>query len=131
MSGEFLRFLAVGALAAGVNIGSRTLFSLWMPFAAAIVPAYACGMVAAFVLNRLFVFHGAAAGDARGQAVRFALVNVAGLAQVWLVGIALAPLLPLLWAHGIAVAVPTVTSYLGHRWFSFARRPVAVEAARR
>lgn len=125
---EFLRFLAAGLLAAIVNVAVRAALGPVLPFAVAIVPAYAAGMATAFVLNRLFVFHFASRGDARRQAWRFVLVNMVGLAQVWAVGIVLAgtvlPALRWTWhadtvAHAIAVAVPMVTSYAGHRWFSF------------
>ncbi len=145
MHREFFRFLAAGLIAAIVNVATRALLAPWLPFAIAIVPAYVCGMITAFVLNRLFVFHFASHGHAAAQALRFTLVNLLGLAQVWAVGILLAKdALPALhWgfhpdtvAHAIAVAVPMVTSYLGHRWFSFRPKPerawnAAGEAGRR
>ena len=120
--------MAAGLIAAVVNVAVRTLLGPYLSFAVAIVPAYACGMVTAFVLNRLFVFHFASKGDARRQAWRFTLINLLGLAQVWAVGLLLAnhvmPALQWHWradtvAHAIAVAVPMITSYAGHRWFSF------------
>jgi len=127
MSSEFARFVLVGGLAALVNLAVRWAAQLVMPFEAAIVVGYAAGMAVAFVLNRRFVF--AASGSRRRQLWRFVLVNVLGLAQVWLVSVALAravlPWLGWRWhadtvAHAIGVASPVVTSYLAHKHFSFA-----------
>jgi len=129
--GEFLRFVAVGGTAAAVNVGTRLIFSRFMAFEAAVVPAYLCGMATAFLLSRRFVFTGAAGGQVHGQALRFTLVNLVALAQVWLVSVGLARLVfPYLGftlhadtaAHMIAVASPIVTSYFGHKHFSFAAK---------
>ena len=126
-----MRFLLVGGAAALVNILSRIAFSLSMPYTAAIVIAYVCGMTTAYVLNKLFVF--APSGRAvHEEYLRFTIVNMVALAQVWLVSVGLAfyifPWLGFNWhaetvAHVIGVAVPTVTSYFGHRHFSFASIP--------
>jgi putative flippase GtrA len=100
-----------------------------MPYEAAVVFAYLCGMAVAFLLNRSFVFQGATDGRASRQTWRFALVNLVALAQVWIVGVGLArivfPKIGFFWhaeliAHSIAVASPVVTSYFAHKHFSFA-----------
>ena len=128
---EFVRFVAVGGTAAAVNVGTRVGFSLFMPYELALVPAYLCGMATAFLLSRRFVFAGAAGGRVHGQALRFTLVNLVALAQVWLVSVVLARLVfpylgfafhPDTVAHMIAVASPIVTSYFGHKHFSFAAK---------
>ena len=130
VAGEFGKFLATGGVAAGVNLVTRWLFSQVMVFELAVVLAYLCGMVVAYVLARLIVFarSGRRISD---EIVRFALVNLAGMAQVWLVSVGLVrfvfPMIDWVWhpedvAHFIGVAVPAVTSYLGHRHFSFAAR---------
>jgi putative flippase GtrA len=120
-------FVLAGAMAAAVNIASRILLNLAMPYEAAIVLAYLCGMTVAYVANRLWVF------DPSGRAVaqeylRFALVNAVAIAQVWLVSVGLArvifPWIGFVWrgetvAHVIGVAVPIITSYLGHKHFTF------------
>lgn len=128
---RFLRFVATGGFAAGVNVASRWVLSLVMPYPAAVAVAYLFGMTTAFVLSRLFVFESDA--DVKGQFARFALVNVVAFAQVWLISVGLAefafPYLGFTWhaetiAHLIGVASPIVTSYLAHKHFSFApRRP--------
>jgi len=59
------------------------------------------------------------------------LVNLAAVAQVWVVSVGLArlvfPVAGFVWhaetvAHVIGVAVPVFTSYLGHKHFSFATK---------
>jgi putative flippase GtrA len=63
---------------------------------------------------------------------RFALVNLVAATQVWLVTISLYdwlfPRIGFAWhagsvAHGIGVASPVLTSYLGHRFFTFRKAP--------
>lgn len=127
---QFGRFLAVGATAALVNIASRAALSQALPFDAAILLAYLLGMATAFLLNRRYVFD-ARRGRVAPQLLRFTLVNMLALAQVWLVTQAmLLWVLPALgwgWnaplvAHATGVASPVFTSFLAHRFWSF-RRP--------
>ncbi|MCY1464530.1 GtrA-like protein [compost metagenome] len=84
-------------------------------------------MVTAFVLNRQFVFEKSSSGVHR-QAGWFILVNVAAVLQTIAISLLLARwLLPALsidfhndtLAHAVGVAVPVVTSYLGHKHLSF------------
>ena len=127
---EFVLFLVTGGVAALVNIGTRIVFNLFMRFEFAVIVAYLCGMTTAYVLARYIVFErsGRAMHD---EYIRFALVNLAAIAQVWIVSVGLAdfgfPWLGFTWhshtvAHVIGVAVPVFTSYIGHKRFSFARR---------
>lgn len=125
---RFAKFVALGGVAAAVNWGSRFALSEVLPYLAAVVVAYAIGMVVAFALFSRFVFPASGQSFA-SQAGRFALVNVAGIGQVVLVAWGLQRhLFPALgWtgaaadavAHGIAIGVPAVSSYFGHRSFSF------------
>jgi putative flippase GtrA len=125
---QFVRFLAVGVVAALVNILSRIALNYVMSYEVAIVVAYVCGMTTAYVLNKLFVFSpsGRAVHD---EYIRFTIINLFALAQVWIVSVGLAfyvfPSIGFDWhaetvAHIIGVMVPAVTSYFGHRHFSFA-----------
>ena len=125
---RFIAFLLTGGLAAGINVGSRLVFGLVMPYEAAVTIAYLVGMTAAFFLARMFVF----ASSGRSLHVeygRFALVNVASLVQVLAVSVGLAklvfPALHMTWnaeliAHVVGVLSPVVVSYQGHKRFSFA-----------
>ncbi|WP_448141936.1 GtrA family protein [Stenotrophomonas bentonitica] len=130
ISRQFLLFLVAGGIAAGVNFGSRIVLSHWLHYVPAIVIAYCLGMVTAFVLNRQFVFEKSSSGVHR-QAGWFILVNVAAVLQTIAISLLLARwLLPALsidfhndtLAHAVGVAVPVVTSYLGHKHLSFRRR---------
>ena len=127
---RFALFVVAGGVAALVNIGSRILLNLAMRYEIAIVVAYLCGMTTAYLLNKLFVFErsGRAVAD---EYVRFTLVNLFAVAQVWIVSVGLArlvfPAVGFAWhaetvAHVIGVIVPVFTSYLGHKHFSFAAR---------
>jgi len=127
---RFALFVVAGGIAALVNIASRLALNLVMPYEVAIVVAYVCGMTTAYALNKLFVFErsGRAVTD---EYVRFTLVNLVAVAQVWLVSVGLArllfPAVGFTWhaetvAHVIGVIVPVFTSYLGHKHFSFAAR---------
>lgn len=127
---RFALFLFAGGTAALVNILSRIAFNWIMPYEIAIVVAYLCGMTTAYLLNKRFVFEASGRGVA-SEYTRFALVNLAAVAQVWIVSVGLArlvfPAIAFSWhaetvAHVIGVAVPVFTSYLGHKHFSFAAR---------
>lgn len=123
----FIRFLLTGGIAALVNIASRVLLSQLMRFEWAVVVAYLIGMSTAYFLARLFVF------ERSGQTItseytRFAIVNAVAIVQVWVISVALRNYIfpwvgfawhPELVAHVIAVASPVVTSYYGHKLFTF------------
>ncbi|WP_233350126.1 GtrA family protein [Henriciella mobilis] len=124
---QFLAFVLTGGFAALCNWLSRMVLSAYMSLEIAIVVAYLIGMTIAYTLSRIFVFQksGRSVSD---EYTRFALVNVVALVQVWLVTIGLADyLLPAIgwtWrpediAHAAGVASPVLTSYLGHRYFTF------------
>lgn len=100
-----------------------------MPFELAVVVAYLIGMVVAYLLARGFVFQ-PSGQSTRSEFLRFGLVNLVGIIQVWLVSIILANwLLPAVgfdWnielvAHTIGVLSPVITSYFGHKLFTFRR----------
>ena len=127
---RFALFLFAGGTAALVNILSRIAFNWLMPYEVAIVVAYLCGMTTAYLLNKRFVFASSGRGVA-SEYTRFALVNLAAVAQVWIVSVGLArwvfPAISFTWhaetvAHVIGVTIPVFTSYLGHKHFSFAAK---------
>jgi len=127
---RFVLFVLAGGTAALVNILSRIALNWLMPYEVAIIVAYLCGMTTAYLLNRYFVFAASGRGVA-SEYTRFALVNLAAVAQVWIVSVGLArlafPAIGFTWhaetvAHVIGVAIPVFTSYLGHKHFSFAAK---------
>ncbi|MBB5864297.1 putative flippase GtrA [Xanthomonas arboricola] len=127
LSQQFVRFVAVGGFASAVNFGSRIALSQWLHYVPAIAVAFCIGIITAFTLNKLFVFN-QASNRLHHQVLWFIAINIAALAQTILVSLLLAKwLLPTIGldfhnetiAHAIGVVVPVVTSYLGHKKFSF------------
>jgi putative flippase GtrA len=130
MTLQFLKFLLSGGTAALVNLVSRYVLNLVMPFEAAVVVAYFVGMIVAYLLMSRFVF-GRSGRSVASEVRRFVAVNLVAFALVWAISVGLArivfPELGLTWhaddiAHFIGVMVPAVTSYIGHRFYTFARR---------
>ena len=127
MNAEFFRFVLAGGTAAAVNIVARLLLSAVVRFDVAVALAYLVGMATAFILNRQFVFDRSDRG-VQSEMMRFVLVNLAALVQVWIVSVGLAewlfPKVGLTWhaeliAHVIGVLSPVAASYLGHKYFTF------------
>lgn len=129
MNNRFFRFLLTGGFAAIVNLASRYFINLVASFEIAVVIAYLIGMTTAYLLARRYVF------DVSDRSVatefqRFAIVNLFALVLVWLISVGLArhlfPAIGFTWhaddfAHFIAVLAPAVTSYIGHRFYTFAK----------
>jgi putative flippase GtrA len=124
---QFLRYLAAGGIAAAANYFSRFAFSAWVAFETAVVLAFFVGLITGFVLMRQFVFEGAGKPLAP-QAVKYVMVNLVALVLTVGVSSLLARwLLPVLGvdrhveaiAHAFGVAVPVLTSYVGHRLATF------------
>jgi putative flippase GtrA len=126
---QFLRFLIAAGLSVPVNLGTRILFSLVVPFEIAIVLSHVCGMLTAYGLTRTFVFE-RSGRTAQSELGRFALVNIVSVSQTWIVAVALVRIVfpwvglttaPELLAHSIGLASASVTSYYGHRIYSFGK----------
>jgi putative flippase GtrA len=126
---RFLRFLFVGGFAASINFLSRIALSLWLSYAAAIVLAYLTGLVAAFVLNRQFVFK-EATNRLHHQMFWFVAINVLALAQTLVVSLLVLrfvlPQFGIVWhaseiAHAFGIVTPVFTSYIGHKRLSFSQ----------
>jgi putative flippase GtrA len=129
LSAPFLRFLLTGGLAALVNLGARYVLDMAMAFEWAVGLAYLAGMATAYTLSRRYVFPGSGR-PLREEALRFGMVNAGALLLVMGVSSALSrgvfPALGFTWhaddiAHLAGVCLPAVTSYLGHRHFTFSR----------
>jgi putative flippase GtrA len=127
VSSQFLRFLVTGGVAAAVNLVSRYFLNLFTSFGVAVVIAYLIGMTVAYILARLFVFE-RSGRSAFSEFRRFTIVNLFALFFVWAISVGLArivfPAIHFNWhaedvAHFIGVLAPAVTSFLGHRYYSF------------
>lgn len=124
---QFVLFALTGGFAAAVNFCSRIALNHWMAFTPAIVLAYLCGMLTAFVLNRILVFR-QTSNALHHQILWFTLVNLAAVLQTLLVSLVLArwffPYVRFTWhpesvAHACGVTIPVITSFFGHKYLSF------------
>ena len=124
---RFARFLLCGGIAAAGNWSSRFAWSLFLPFGAAVIAAYATGMVIAFLLFRALVFD-PGENPLAVQARNFVLVNLVGMAATWalaqLLVFQLFPAIGMTFhaeaiGHGIAILAPALTSWFGHRLLTF------------
>lgn len=126
-SKRFVLFVLVSGFAALVNLLAGIVFRQWLSFTLAAVFAFGCGLITAFVLNRIWVFRGSER-PIQQQAGWFLVINLTGLAMTVLIGLLMArivlPWLDWTWypdtvAHAIGIAAPVITSYLGHKHLSF------------
>lgn len=131
MKRQFFLFILVGGFAAAVNLLSRMALSLLVNLELAIVLAFLLAMTVAYTLNRRFVFI-SSGRTVQDEYVRFGIVNLVALVQVFLITIGLDrylfPMIGMEWhktviAHGIGVASPVFTSYLAHKLFTFSAKP--------
>lgn len=124
---EFFQFLIVGGFSAGVNFVSRIGFSELVSYRYAIVLAYLVGMLTAFLLSKHYVFE--KSGRSSKEELRdFTIVNIIAVIQVWLISVSLAeyffPYISFAYypeevAHLIGLGIPVISSYFGHKYFSF------------
>jgi putative flippase GtrA len=130
VNSRFARFFFVGVVAAAVNIFSRVLISYFVRFEYAVALAFPIALTFAFVMSRYFVFE-ASKRPVWEQYLRFWLVNLVALIQVWLISVGLTywffPAIgwtfhPELVAHTIAVCSPVLTSYYAHKVFTFSEK---------
>lgn len=129
MNSQFLRFLVSGGIAAAANFGSRLLYEhgLGISYSTAIVLAYITGMAVAFLLYKKHVFEPGKHPTSK-EVAHFCIINLLAVIQTLIISLALADyILPALSvdalrkeiAHAIGIAVPTLTSFLGHKYFTF------------
>jgi putative flippase GtrA len=126
LSKQFLRFLAVGGLAALLHWLARVCLSIWLPFSWAVIVAYGVGMTVAFLLNSFFVFPKSEKAK-HAQARDFVLVNLAFFPLVWLVSVQVNNWLKTLGmishseelAHAIAIPLPILATFLIYKFFAF------------
>ncbi|HSX61390.1 MAG TPA: GtrA family protein [Tahibacter sp.] len=126
MSRRALGFVAVSGVAAACNFGSRIAFSLYAPYAVAVVLAFIVGLTTAFWLNRRFVFR--SEGPLLRQFGLFFAINLVALLQTVVISLVmlhwLLPLMEWQWhaaevAHAAGIIAPILTSYFGHKHVTF------------
>lgn len=127
LSEQFGRFLISGGLALALHWLSRFVLNWYISFGWAIVLAYAIGMLAAFVLNKIFVFP-RSDRSLNFELFFFFLVNIAAFPFVWTVAFVLGEWLFIRWmpqqtalaaAHGIAITFPVFVNFALHKFITF------------
>jgi putative flippase GtrA len=129
---ELVRFLIAGGGATVGNLATVWVVRHFASFEWSLVAGIAAGSTLSFVMSKLFAFRSRKWNNAPGELGRFALVYGAGLILYWLVSITARQLLVA--AHVqpqvadmsavlSGAAVMTVSSYFGHRFFTY--RPTA------
>ena len=124
---EFFKFLLTGGIAASVNFFSRIFFNTWLSFSASVYLAYIAGMITAFLLKKQFVFTKIMQPISHSIGF-FILVNMLAFLQT--LGVTMLLLLYVLpyiginkmtheISHAIGIMAPVITSYIGHKKFSF------------
>ena len=122
-----MSFLLACGSAAAVNFGSRMILGIWFSYVVSIILAYLLGIITAYLLCRCFVFQ-AKHNNTWQQIGYFCLIN--GFAIVLTVVVSLLLFHYALWfvqdlflreeiAHFIGIAAPAISSYFGHKYFSF------------
>lgn len=128
ISQQFMRFMMAGGIAAIANFGSRFVFNAFVDYAVAIFLAYIVGMTTAFILMRQHVFNVHQDKPLIPQISKFIGINLLALAQTLIISLVFAHwILPALGvtqyvqtiAHFIGICVPIVSSYFGHKLFTF------------
>ncbi len=127
MSNRATGYVLVGVFAGCVNLAARALLSQLMSYEWAVILAFPIALTCAFVMNRSYVFN-VTSGAPLQQYLKFALVNLLALAQVWLVSVLFMRLIfpsigfywnPALISHAIGVASPILTSFFAYKYFVF------------
>lgn len=133
---QFILFFLCGGIATLVNLLSRYLINKILGYTVAIIIAYCLGMIVAFALFKFFVF------DTKGQKKivheiwGFVLVNMWGMFQTVIVSLLgvdyVFPWCRMDWypddvAHFLSLSILTLTSYIGHKYFTFGRTSHATD----
>lgn len=126
---QFVYFLISGSIAALLHWVSRIILSLWLPFSAAVFLAYFIGIAVAFTLNSYFVFPNSTRSK-YNQIRDFIIINLAFLPVVWCSSIVFEFWIRNLGiidyskevAHGCAIALPIVGTFLFYKFVAFRER---------
>lgn len=126
---ERVRFVLVGAVNTvvgyGLFVAIELAFGRYTGYLISLYLSYAIATVIAFGLHRRYTFRVIGKGGMLLDFLRFQGVNLAAL----LVNTVALPLLVELaqfqpiFAQALIVIITTLISYLGHKFFSFSRRP--------
>ena len=121
---QFVIFLFTGGIAALVNFVSRIILNLWISFEASVVIAYIIGMVVAYLLFRKIVFKKDV--PIIKSSIKFVIVNIVGIILTYYVSVYMYFILKnydIMFvkeiSHFVGISVPAISSFIGHKYFSF------------
>lgn len=127
LQNQFFRFLVAGGIAAVINFIVGYALAGKLPWHGDIVIGYLAGMITAFFMFERLVF-GEHAESRRQSAIAFVGVNLLGLLQTWIIYVLLVnwafPVFTITFypgeiARACAIITPTITSFIGHKYFTF------------
>lgn len=125
---ELARFIVTGVTATLGNLGVVWIARHFLSFQLALAPGVATGFLISFALSKVFAFRSKSWDGAGGEMGRFIVVYLFGCICYWGVAVVVGRLLS---KHGFAPAVSEtagvlmaagtmmVTSYFGHRFFTY------------
>jgi putative flippase GtrA len=124
---QFAVFLLAGGIAAGINFGSRFIYSIFFDFNTSILFSFFTGLICGYILNKMIVFKGSGNPKAK-EICYYIVVNGLALAQTWIITLLTANVILIdleskanreAIAHLAGVVFPVFSSYLGHKYFTF------------
>jgi putative flippase GtrA len=124
---QFIKFSAVGGVAALLNWSSRIAFNYVVSYELALVLAYGVGISSALVLNKIYVFQ-LSKRSLHWEVSFFVLVNLIAFPFVWSISYTLSEILfprigflfyPRATAHGLAIFFPLFVNFVAHKYITF------------
>ncbi len=136
---EFARFVLTGLTATLANLTAIWFAREVLPLSGALLAGLLAGFTVSFGMSKFYAFRSRDIHRAPEEAPRFLLVYGLGAALYYATGLAVArglppgllpPRLGELVGAACGAALMMVTSYLGHRFFTYRRRPAGGSGGR-
>ena len=122
-----MAFLFIGTFTALINLLSRIFYNNYMSFPNAVIMAFLTGMIVGFILYKIFVFKKSIHSTFK-EIYLYIMVNFVTIIQTYLISVGLEKYLfpyiefeyyPKFIAHIFGVAIPALSSFIGHKYFTF------------
>lgn len=128
---EFIRFLIVGVISAGIEYALLFLFAMKMDYKVANIPAFILTNVITFILSNRYVFTSTTRGNKRYELTLFVICLGGALAVNSAVLFLMKEVIvmDLSFAKAIAIAVTVIWNFVTRKHIVFRNREVAAEAA--
>ena len=128
---EFIRFLIVGVISAGIEYALLFLFAMKMDYKVANIPAFILTNVITFILSNRYVFTSTTRGNKRYELTLFVICLGGALAVNSAVLFLMKEVIvmDLSFAKAIAIAVTVIWNFVTRKHIVFRNREVAAEPA--